>query len=370
MERDIQLLRDRTSWDEALREVCTGRGVRTVFQPIVNIENGEVVGYEALSRFDSPIEATPDRWFAEADSRGLGHEIEAVALARALSARADLPPGCFLSLNVGPDALASEPVQRVLDSEGDLDGIVLELTEHAHVADYSSLGEVLDVYRRRGAQIAVDDAGAGYSGLKHIVAVKPSILKLDRSLIAELDKDDVKRSLVEMLATFAHRIGARLVAEGIERPEELETLQTMGVPLAQGFFLAMPAPTFARLQPQVRDACGPGRARRGGTTVRSAMELIAWVEEPNLDRRPAGELAVVIGANRRPLGFVDPAQPGAVVAGRTISADAALSDAAVLAIKRPHEERLRPLLCVDASGRYVGVARVERVIERLCNLPA
>lgn len=370
MERDLQLLQDRTSWDEAIDEILTGRGVRTVFQPIVDIEHGHVVGYEALSRFDSPIEATPDRWFAEAATRGLAGRLEAVTLARALGARADLPPGCFLSVNVGPEALAGAEVQDVLRSEVDLEGIVIELTEHTQVDSYPHLLGMLDRCRNQGAFIAIDDAGAGYAGLQHIMAVRPSILKLDRSLIAELDRDDVKRSLVEMLAGLAHRMGARVVAEGVERLDELGALQSIGVSLAQGFYFAIPTPTFAQLSLEVRAACATTRCRRSGATLRSAMEIIAWVEEHNLAHHPVRELAVVIGGNRRPLGFVDPERPGSILDARCVSPDATFADAAALAMERPDSERLRPLVCVDSAGRYLGVARVDRIIERLARQAA
>ena len=365
MNPGLELLPDTASWDEALRDACAGRGIRTVYQPIVDVERGVVVGYEALSRFDSPLEATPDRWFEEAHARGLGSQLEAVALATALAARADLPPGCFLSVNVGPHALGSEAVNRVLHREPDLAGVVLELTEHAQVDDYARLGALLDIHRARGALVAIDDAGAGYSGLQQIVQIRPSLLKLDRGLVCDIDRDDVKHALVQMMSTFARRIGAQLLAEGIERPGELDAIRSIGVPLAQGFFFALPEAPFGSLRSEVRAEYTTKATRLGGPTVRSAMEIIAWVEEHDLVRGAPPELAVVIGGNRRPLGFADPARPGELVEARSVSPDASLADAASLAMDRPESERLRPLLCVDAGGRYLGVARVERLVAGL-----
>jgi EAL domain-containing protein (putative c-di-GMP-specific phosphodiesterase class I) len=202
-----------------------------VFQPIVDLANAGVAGYEALSRF--PGTATPDVWFAAAAEAGLGAELEALAIAKALDAMADLPAGAFLTLNVSPHLLGSPPVQRALAGRPDLHRVVVELTEHAPVDDLDTLRRQIDALRARGALIALDDAGSGRSGLQQLAALRPQIIKLDRTLIAGAGTDPVRTALAEMLGGFADRIGARLLAEGLETPAELAAFARLGVPLAR-----------------------------------------------------------------------------------------------------------------------------------------
>jgi EAL domain-containing protein (putative c-di-GMP-specific phosphodiesterase class I) len=354
---------DQTSWDAALADACAGRGIRSVYQPIVDVERGTTVGFEALTRFDSPLEATPDRWFLEAHRRGCGDRLEGVTLASALAARHDLPPGTFLTVNVGPSALASEEVNRVLLDQGDLDGVVLELTEHEQIEDYERLAVLLERHRDRGAAIAIDDAGAGYSGLQHIVAIRPSMLKLDRSLVCDVHTDDVKRALVEMLLTFSRQIGATLLAEGIETADELTALRSIGVPLVQGFFFAMPGAPWPALRPEVRVEYKTKPTLSGATTVRRLLEIAPW--RSTEDGTAVDELTVMLGENRSPIGYLEPTRPGAPFDATTVAPDTDVVDAAALAMARPERDRFTPLLCVDGSGRYLGILRIERIMGAL-----
>ena len=144
--------------DAAVR-ACRRPGVlRMDFQPILDTARGTVAGYESLARFSGPPHATPDRWFAVAHTAGFGAELEARALRVALEARAWLPPNCFLSVNVGPDALTSSPVAAVFADAGDLRGVVIEITEQTAVACYDALVAALAPARAAGALLAVDDA--------------------------------------------------------------------------------------------------------------------------------------------------------------------------------------------------------------------
>jgi EAL domain-containing protein (putative c-di-GMP-specific phosphodiesterase class I) len=118
---------------------------------------------------------------------------------------------------------------------------VLELTEHDEIPDYELLRQSLDRYRSLGARIAVDDAGAGYAGLQHILSLTPEILKLDLQLIRGIDQDIARRALVRCLVDFASEIGAAVLAEGISSLAELDVLRAVGVPLGQGYCLGRPA---------------------------------------------------------------------------------------------------------------------------------
>jgi diguanylate cyclase (GGDEF)-like protein len=209
-----------------------------VFQPIVEIATGRIGGYEALTRFlhTEPVRP-PDLWFAQARRCGLGGALEAKAIKAALAVPGR-PPGTFLALNMSPAALLSPHVARVLPE--DLTDIVIELTEDELFSSDAALDDELAALRRRGARIAVDDAGAGYAGLQQLIRVKPEILKLDRSLVHGIHSDGSKIALLQALSRFALTTGAAVCGEGIEEVEELRMLARFDVSYAQGYALGRP----------------------------------------------------------------------------------------------------------------------------------
>ena len=224
-----------------IEEALGSDAMAMVFQPIVNIATGETVGAEALARFTiEPIRA-PDEWFAEALEVGLATEIEIAAVSGALAEFDRLPPHTFLAVNVSP-AIATTAALHSLLAGYPADRLVLELTEHSRVDDYDELLAGIEPLRLRGIRIAVDDTGAGYAGLQRILRLSPHILKLDRALTGGIDIDPVRRALATALVTFAREIGASIIAEGIETPEELAMLRQIGIPWAQGYHLGRPGP--------------------------------------------------------------------------------------------------------------------------------
>src|SRR3954463_3029906 len=254
------------AWSEALERVLADpERVRPLFQPIVDLDRGVAIGYEMLARFVAPIDAPPPLWLAEADRRGLGSRLEAMLVESGLSALDWVPDNCFLTINVSPRALGSTELAAVLASRESLEGVVIEVTEQAVVEDYIHFDYVLRSLRAAGAAIAVDDAGAGYASLQHIVALRPQFVKLDRWLVADLEHDEAKLAVIEALGTFCSRIDAWMVAEGIERPEEVAALQRLRVPLAQGYWLGMPAPAMEPVadeqRTRIRDGCTPSPAK-------------------------------------------------------------------------------------------------------------
>jgi diguanylate cyclase (GGDEF)-like protein len=218
--------------------------ITPAFQPIVSLSTGRVSGYEALARFPSPPDRRPDEWFALAHRVGLGATLEARAVAVALAAP-DRPHGAYLSFNLSPSALDSPEVLAVLPA--DLSGLVIEITEHERVSDESQLREQLAPLRERGARIAVDDAGAGYAGLQQVMRIHPDIIKLDRSLVAEVDKDPAKQALIDAFARFARGTGAVVCAEGIETAGELRVVADLDITYGQGFGLGKPQPPWASM---------------------------------------------------------------------------------------------------------------------------
>lgn len=213
---------------------------RMVFQPIVDLQSDMHVGYEALSRFDAEPIRTPDQWFAEAGSVGLGLELESQAVHNVLSqvsfARADQ----FLAVNLSPTALLGGGFLRA-NGNVDWSRVVLELTEHTSIDDYESVQRALRPLRDLGVRISVDDAGAGFASLRHILNLAPDFIKLDISICRNIDLDPTRRALASALITFARDIGSILIAEGIETEEERRVLTELGVRFGQGYLLGRPA---------------------------------------------------------------------------------------------------------------------------------
>jgi EAL domain-containing protein (putative c-di-GMP-specific phosphodiesterase class I) len=223
---------------QRIARVLAGVGLRVVFQPISNLETGGVAGVEALARFTDG--RGPATWFAEAQSVNLEEDLDLAAARAALAHLEHLPPGAFLSVNVSPATAVTEPFQAFL-TPMPCERIVLEITEHAQIEDYEALDEALRWVRRRGGRVAVDDAGAGFASLRHILSLAPDVIKLDISLTRNIDTDRARHALARALITFAEEIGAMMVAEGIETEAELQALQELGVAYGQGFHLARPA---------------------------------------------------------------------------------------------------------------------------------
>jgi len=210
--------------------------LRVVFQPIIDLSTGRVAGHEALARFDG--DETPDEWFARAHEVGLGVELEMLSVIRALGSK---PREGYVSINVGPTTLMSTEFFSALLDDPDPERIVIELTEHAEFTNYTSVQGLLKKIKRLGIRVAIDDAGSGVSSLQHIVLLSPDLIKLDRSLISFIDMDPVRRTLGVTLALFAGEIGARLIAEGIERPEERDACAELGIAFGQGYLLGKPS---------------------------------------------------------------------------------------------------------------------------------
>lgn len=222
-----------------------------VFQPVLELATGRVAGYEALARMPEGPFRPPDQWFTQAHRAGLGPQLEAAALRAALRAH-DRPERTFLALNVSPGALLSPEVRAALPE--DLDGIVIELTEHELFSTEIALDRELDVLRGRGARIALDDAGNGYAGLQQIIRIAPDILKLDRSLVDGVHDDPHRFALLEALISFASTTRAAVCAEGVETLDDLAVLAAMDVTYAQGWVLARPDAPWAVLAPDAAAA--------------------------------------------------------------------------------------------------------------------
>jgi len=221
---------------KAVREVIAS-GPRMVFQPIITLDTNHPVGFEALARFDSS--RPPDNWFAEATSLGLGADLELSAVDAAFEHFDLFAAEEFMAVNVSPAVMLDDRFYDLVRKHG-RDRVVIEITEHQPVDSYDDLKSICADLRRDGLRIAIDDAGAGYASLHHILMLEPDIIKFDISLTRDIDSDPVKRALATSLLQFAREIKATVTAEGIETATELVTLRTLGVPWGQGFHIGHP----------------------------------------------------------------------------------------------------------------------------------
>lgn len=364
-------------WGRLLARAIFGEGVRSVFQPIVDLQRCTVAGYEALTRFELDPRRSPDLWFAAAHRLGLRAQLEAGTLRSALAFRRSLPRNTFLTVNVEPESLTSPEVASVLRAQGSLGGLVLEITEHRPIEDPQKLQWALDEFRRLGAMVAIDDAGSGYSGLQQILILKPNILKLDRSLVAGLDTDEVKAALAEMIGIFANRIDAWLLAEGIETLGEALRCASLGVPLAQGYFFARPADPWAGIADGVvekmRDAARLPRGAGLHPLVRptpsvsvkypdDARTLLAVGEDPHV---------VLIDEHRCPVGLytVESMVTGVSVPALRVNVSTSPHELAHRLSTWSDRDTIVPAMVTDAEGRYLGTVSIQRLLASLGNRP-
>ena len=240
--RETNRARDERARKRArIRSVMQNGELSIVFQPIVDLATRVVVGHEALSRFASNPKRGPAQWFAEAQSVGLGAELELWAVRMACERSHGLPGESFMAVNVSPST-AERPDLLALLVSAHVDHVVLEVTEHARVDDYKRFRVAIDRVRKLGASLAVDDAGAGFASLRHILELDAELIKLDGSLTRSLETDPRRRSLASAVIEFGRESGASVLAEHIESELQLIELRRLGVHYGQGFHLGRPEP--------------------------------------------------------------------------------------------------------------------------------
>jgi EAL domain-containing protein (putative c-di-GMP-specific phosphodiesterase class I)/CheY-like chemotaxis protein len=263
--RGILERQERGAVRRGLERILAEGAFRPVFQPIVDLRSGRIVGFESLSRFADGIR--PDRRFADAAAVGLGLELETATLTAAVGASVALPGDAWLSLNVSPSMLTES--RRLAGAIASASRpLVLEITEHVAIEDYQEFRSSVAALGQ-DLLYAVDDAGAGYSSFRHILELRPHFVKLDIGMVREIDRDEIRQALVAGIVYFARRSGCSIIAEGIETEGERRMLSDLGVDLGQGFLLGRPAPitpagatSAARMSiPNARDEAAAGSAR-------------------------------------------------------------------------------------------------------------
>ena len=261
--RDLDASKAAKEKESRIKTAIEQNQIAMVYQPIWELDGKRPVGFECLARFSATPQRSPDRWFAEAAESGLGTLLELTAIRIALSNIALFPAEVYIAVNASPTTVLSDEFLDVMNRMP-AERMVLEITEHAHVEDYDSLLKAIEPLRARGVRLAVDDAGAGYSSLQHILQLQPDLIKLDIGLTRSIDLDPARRALASALVSFARETGSHIIAEGVETASELAALRSIGVGKAQGYFLGRPM----QLEAAVR-LLGQQEAHRLATAVNS-----------------------------------------------------------------------------------------------------
>ena len=223
-----------------LDRLISGDGLAIVVQPICAIGSTQAHAYEALARFHAGNTTSPLHWFALADEFGVRDQLELACVRAALELLPRRPANSRLSINLSGELLLDPRLESLLLAAAPLDGLILEMTENSLVDDTPGLHARISELIERGVRFAIDDMGAGYSGLRQLTTVRPTYLKLDRSLVSNINADPDRGALVSAMLGYARQTGGHLVAEGVETEAELGALTQLGVELVQGFYLARP----------------------------------------------------------------------------------------------------------------------------------
>ncbi len=220
----------------AVDRVLTEGTLTTVLQPVVDLTDGAVLGYESLARFDG---ISPDQAFAAASAVGRSVALELLAAAAPMDRLSQIPDA-HLAINMGPDAITDPSFLALVESCGTADRIVVELTEHQQVGNRDVVLQAFERLRAAGARIALDDVGAGFAGLKLLAELSPDVVKLDRAIVTGCCEDPVSVAIIEGLVTFARRTGTVLIAEGVEDARTATLLRELGVGQGQGWHFGRP----------------------------------------------------------------------------------------------------------------------------------
>ena len=239
--RDERRAQERRVRMQRVRHLITGDGLTIAFQPIFGLERRNVVGLEALARFPGRAHRSPSAWLAEAEMMGLRIELELTALRATLARLESINERTFLAINLSPETAAS-PLLTDEFRNVPVERVVVEITEQSPIDDYEPLKEAMAPLRERGLRLAIDDAGAGFASLRHIVRLEPDFIKLDIALTRDVETDRWQRALAAALIAFGAETDVAIIAEGIETKAQLRTLQRLGISFGQGFYLAAPAP--------------------------------------------------------------------------------------------------------------------------------
>lgn len=354
--------------------------IALAFRPLVDLTTGTVVGWEALASLPGETPATPCEWSDRGRVR-FAEAVEALLLKAALRGRGELPPDAILTVTLSARALVSAPVQQALVAAGGtLEGLVLAVVDGPEPHDSFAIAAALEGARQAGACVAVEDISPSYLSMRQMLRLRPEYIRAAAALVEDVDRDPARATAIEMLVGLARRLDAQVIVDGVARPEELEAACRLGVALAQGPIVGLPAPAMVAIPSVVAQAL----ARRAPETeppVEPRVSAVAPLVE-SLPAMPVGTAladladAFLEDPDNDFLILLDDDDHPVTVAERAALLRAEPYEHPVLsilpgddvrtvaraALARPALRRYAPVVCCDAEGRYLGIIRFERLV--------
>ena len=409
--RDAQRVAKGTLGLDALRykkeflEILHNKKLNTLYQPIVSLSSGEILGWEALTRGpENSYFSRPEIIFRFAEELSLLFAMEKVCREKAISGIGELGLEQKVFLNVHPRTM-SDPnfvkgeTLQILHNHGLVPrNIVFEITERHSIKDFISFKQIVENYRGQGYRIAIDDVGAGFSGLQTIAEIQPDFIKIDMSLVRNIDSDFSRQSVVAALKSLAENINCKIIAEGIETQNELNALLLKGVHYAQGYYLArprfpkpavagniityirhrkitdhtsrrrylcigdlaVPVPVVSEETPvaKVKELLDDSRQSDSSLIVVKEQETVGLVMRHNLHRILSSQYGVPLYYQRPVTTIMDHAP-------LVLESHAVLELAAELALSRDRDKLYDDLVVVDTDRNLVGVVSIQRLLETL-----
>jgi len=395
-----------SAWDDAeiLDAIIEGKYIRPVYQPIVSLADGQIFGYEALSRIsEDSLKMDIGQMFRTADRANRAWELETLCRKKALKGAADMEADKKLFLNVSPnilhDAEFKEGFTRKRSEKYGVDfhNVIFEITERVAVTNHHEFLDSIQHYRNQNYEIAIDDVGSGYSGLNLVTSVRPNFIKLDLNLVRNIDKDEIKQLLCKAMVDFGRNADIKLIAEGIETQEELETLIKLDVDFGQGYFLGIPRGSFAGIAPEKIKFIQDQQSKRYVEGVRSSvyptiggLSKTGYVFSPNekvekiyetMRLNPTiTEFTVV--ENNVAVGFMTKAALVEIFGGQygfslnhkkniqqiiktdflRVSCNMSVDQVSRLAMQRPFERLYNPIV-VEKEGEYSGIVTIKDLLD-------
>lgn len=395
--------------NDELKMIIGEKKIKTLFQPIVSLENGEIIGYESLSR--GPIGSTfhnPEDLFREAKGRKLLLDLEKVCCENAIRKFKNLKTDKVLFINVDPNIMKDVHFMKGFTKEIlqfyniDPSNLIFEITEKTSIEDYKTFKKAIDSYKSQGYKIAIDDVGAGFSGLSTIAKTRPFYIKLDISLIRDIDKDKYKKAIVKALAEFAKDTGMKLIAEGIETIDELFTVIELEVHFGQGFLFKKPSEYLGDIDEDIKGAIIDRNRYKGKMNLSSS----STINVGEIARHDKGISPFVLGAdiekifmrykNVQGIPMVDKGKTVGLIMRKKffshigtqygwaiymkrpvykimdidpliVDFNTSISDVAKAVITR-EEDKLYDYIIVDKEGMYYGVVSVITLLEKVMQL--
>jgi EAL domain-containing protein (putative c-di-GMP-specific phosphodiesterase class I) len=352
------------------------RDLRVAFRPVADLRRGNAVSFEALVALPDESPRSAAEWSEHGRVEHAG-AVEARVLELAATARRRLPPRAMLVVTISAPGLLTAPVQQALAAAGSLDRLVLSIEDGDPVETFA-IAAALEAAREDGARVAVHAGDGGRPELERIARLRPEIVRVDGALAREVADDIASAAAVAALVGLASRIDASVLAGDVRREGDLRALARLGVGLAMGPIVGRPTTQMEPLSPAVEALVAAISADEPAErTVAGLVEspIALPVETPLSDvvdallLDPRNDFLVLVDDDQRPVALAD---RSAVLRAEPyerpvmwVLPDSPLKAVARRAVERPPLERFTPLVCCDTAGRYIGLARMERILSAL-----